>query len=187
MKIGNPVGMEPNDTLHGRENGMMKKLSALLLAAVLLLSAAGYAEATDLLGDWYLNTIVMEGTSVSAADMGYEMTMSLNEDGTVHIDAMGEAEEGTWKEEGGNVVIDTEYEAMTFTVGDDGSLTVDEGGVIMIFTREAPGPGFTPAELARVKEELRKEKLRADAYDTMIDIAEDMFKVPIRKKAGAKR
>lgn len=43
------------------------------------------------------------------------------------------------------------------------------------------------AELARVKEELRKEKLRADAYDTMIDIAEDMFKIPIRKKAGAKR
>lgn len=43
------------------------------------------------------------------------------------------------------------------------------------------------AELAKVKEELRKEKLRADAYDTMIDIAEDMFKVPIRKKAGAKR
>ena len=35
--------------------------------------------------------------------------------------------------------------------------------------------------------ELRKERLRADAYDTMIDIAEDMFKVPIRKKAGAKR
>lgn len=43
------------------------------------------------------------------------------------------------------------------------------------------------AELARVKEELRKEKLRADAYDTMIDIAEGMFKVPIRKKAGAKQ
>ena len=43
------------------------------------------------------------------------------------------------------------------------------------------------AELMKVKEELRKEKLRADAYDTMIDIAEDIFKVPIRKKAGAKR
>ena len=43
------------------------------------------------------------------------------------------------------------------------------------------------AELLKVKEELRKEKLRADAYDTMIDIAGDMFKVPIRKKAGAKR
>lgn len=43
------------------------------------------------------------------------------------------------------------------------------------------------AELLKVKEELRKEKLRADAYDTMIDIAEGMFKVPIRKKAGAKR
>ena len=43
------------------------------------------------------------------------------------------------------------------------------------------------AELMKVKEELRKEKLRADAYDTMINIAEDMFRVPIRKKAGAKR
>lgn len=43
------------------------------------------------------------------------------------------------------------------------------------------------AELMKVREELRKEKLRADAYDTMIDIAEEMFKVPIRKKAGAKR
>lgn len=38
------------------------------------------------------------------------------------------------------------------------------------------------AELLKVKEELRKERLRADAYDTMIDIAEDMFMVPIRKK-----
>ena len=43
------------------------------------------------------------------------------------------------------------------------------------------------AELLKVKEELRKEKLRADAYDTMIDIAEGMFKVPDKKKAGAKQ
>ena len=42
-------------------------------------------------------------------------------------------------------------------------------------------------ELLEMKEKLRKEKLRADAYDTMIEIAESTFKIPIRKKSGAKR
>lgn len=43
------------------------------------------------------------------------------------------------------------------------------------------------AEVARLKKELRHEKMRADAYDTMIDLAEDAFKIPIRKKSGAER
>ena len=43
------------------------------------------------------------------------------------------------------------------------------------------------AEVARLKKELRHEKMRADAYDMMIDLAEDAFKIPIRKKSGAKR
>ena len=42
-------------------------------------------------------------------------------------------------------------------------------------------------ELIEMKEQLRKEKLRADAYDTMIDLAESTFKIPIRKKSGAKQ
>src|SRR6056297_3567722 len=43
------------------------------------------------------------------------------------------------------------------------------------------------AEVARLQKELKREKLRADAYDTMIDIAESKLNIPIRKKAGAKR
>jgi len=43
------------------------------------------------------------------------------------------------------------------------------------------------AEVARLQKELKDEKLRADAYDIMIDIAESKFNIPIRKKAGAKR
>ncbi|MCX6309390.1 MAG: transposase [Bacteroidia bacterium] len=43
------------------------------------------------------------------------------------------------------------------------------------------------AEVARLQKALKDEKLRADAYDKMIDIAETNFKIPIRKKAGAKR
>jgi len=34
---------------------------------------------------------------------------------------------------------------------------------------------------------LRQEKMRADALDTMIDVAEEMFNIPVRKKAGTKQ
>jgi transposase len=43
------------------------------------------------------------------------------------------------------------------------------------------------AEVARLQAQLKHEKLRADAYDELINVAESMFKIPIRKKAGAKR
>ncbi len=42
-------------------------------------------------------------------------------------------------------------------------------------------------QVAYLKEALRKAELRADAYDTMIEIAESKFKIPIRKKAGVKQ
>ena len=32
-----------------------------------------------------------------------------------------------------------------------------------------------------------REKLRAKAFDTMIDVAEEMFNIPIRKKAGTEQ
>lgn len=56
-----------------------------------------------------------------------------------------------------------------------------------------PGEGLA-SEVARLEKELKEAKLalyqaqmRADVYDTMIDVAEEMFKIPIRKKAGTKR
>lgn len=42
------------------------------------------------------------------------------------------------------------------------------------------------AEVARLQKELRHEKMRADVYSTMVDVAEEMFHIPIRKKAGTK-
>lgn len=42
-------------------------------------------------------------------------------------------------------------------------------------------------ELLSVKKELMREKLRAKAFDTMIDVAEEMFNIPIRKKAGTEQ
>jgi len=35
--------------------------------------------------------------------------------------------------------------------------------------------------------ELKREKMRADFYETMVDVAEEMFNIDIRKKAGTKQ
>jgi transposase len=58
-----------------------------------------------------------------------------------------------------------------------------------------PGPASAPdkdvrilqAEVSRLQAQLKEAKLRADAYDEMINVAESKFKISIRKKAGAKR
>lgn len=42
-------------------------------------------------------------------------------------------------------------------------------------------------ENERLRAELKHEKMRSHAYDTMIDVAEEMFNIPIRKKADTKR
>lgn len=42
-------------------------------------------------------------------------------------------------------------------------------------------------ENKRLKAELAKAKMSADAYNKMIDVAERVFHVAIRKKAGAKQ
>jgi transposase len=43
------------------------------------------------------------------------------------------------------------------------------------------------AENARLQQELEMEQLRTRALNVMIDIAEREFKIPIRKKPGAKQ
>ena len=43
------------------------------------------------------------------------------------------------------------------------------------------------AELRKARKEAELEKLRAHAYDTMINIAEETFNIPIRKKSGTKQ
>ena len=43
------------------------------------------------------------------------------------------------------------------------------------------------AEIKRLEMELKREKLRADLNDEIINVAEQKFNIQIRKKAGAKR
>lgn len=41
-------------------------------------------------------------------------------------------------------------------------------------------------ELARMKKELDAANFRAHAWETMVDVAEEMFNIPIKKKVGTK-
>lgn len=43
------------------------------------------------------------------------------------------------------------------------------------------------ARIKKLESDLAYEKLRSEALSTMIDIAEDRFKISIRKKSGTKR
>lgn len=43
------------------------------------------------------------------------------------------------------------------------------------------------AENRRLNKALELEKLRAEAYNTMIDLAEKTFNIPVRKKSGTKQ
>ena len=43
------------------------------------------------------------------------------------------------------------------------------------------------AEVVRLQKALKDANMRAELYNKMIDVAEDMFKIPIRKKAGPKQ
>ena len=42
-------------------------------------------------------------------------------------------------------------------------------------------------ENKRLKKALTEERLRSTAYDKLIDVAEEMFKIPIRKKPDTKQ
>ena len=51
----------------------------------------------------------------------------------------------------------------------------------------APGVESLEEENARLRKELELAQLRAEGLEIMIDLAEKQFKIPSRKKSGAKR
>ncbi len=60
--------------------------------------------------------------------------------------------------------------------------------------KQSPAPSDYEKEMLslrleneRLRTELKHEKLRSHAYDKMIDVAEEMFNIPIRKKADTKQ
>ena len=128
----------------------MKKIIAILLSALLLCGTAALAE--DVTGAWYLSQFVMEDVAINPADMGMEMTLELNGDGTMIMSAPSdegeEKQEGTWTQADNVLTVVIDDTPQEFTVEeDDLRATMDETSY-MLFTREAPVGYVAPAKVA---------------------------------------
>lgn len=131
---------------------MMKKLFAMLLALMLLLGLTAFAEeeAYDYTGLWVLTGVSASGVTVDPTAVCLDMTMELYEDGTCTLVALGEEEAGAWVQiEGGVAVTDADAMTMNLLLNEEGALTVEQDGAMMIFTQESyamPLSGLTAAD-----------------------------------------
>ena len=126
---------------------MTRKLTALLLCLILLCSIA-VAEESGVTGTWYLSAMAAGETTVNAADMGIDMELTLNEDGTGSSRYAGaDPLEAVWTLEGTALTVTANETPIVFEVTQDGTLvnTDEENGASMIFSREKPTASYVPA------------------------------------------
>ena len=121
----------------------MKKLFCVMLALMMACAmlAVTAEDAADYLGDWYLVEMKMGDTGMNPSDLGMNMTMTVNEDGTVlNVSAYGDTAEeghGTWKlTENGLSVTDDTGVTVVFALNEAGQLVADMEGMGMVFGRE---------------------------------------------------
>ena len=136
----------------------MKKMLSLLTALMMLCAMLpAMAEGADVTGIWYLSSVMLGDTEMSPASIGMNLSFDLKADGTA-VAIMAGAEEtkeetATWAlNEEGALVITQDGTDSVFTVG-DGRLEGDLGGVIGVFTREAPVAEAAPAPVAAESED----------------------------------
>ena len=127
---------------------MMKKIAALALCLLLMLSAVCCAAEAELLtGVWYLSNVEMAGMSLVPSVLGLEVAMTLNADGTAVMASMGIAEKGAWSQEGDQVIVDTGNQNR-FTLA-DGRLRSEQDaatGMVLVFSRDiADAQAYTAA------------------------------------------
>lgn len=120
----------------------MKKLLAALLICLLTLSLPmALAEADVAVGTWYLHTVVLEGTEMNAADIGYDMIIIIEPDETASLSRAGqESITGTWKKDAESVTLEMSTTTWVLAIGDDESLTMEQDGTALVFRKEQPLP-----------------------------------------------
>ncbi|HPJ02510.1 MAG TPA: hypothetical protein PKU80_06695 [Candidatus Limiplasma sp.] len=124
---------------------MMKKFAALLLA-LLMIGTLATAQSFDFTGTWYLVSISAEGVTLNPADMGMEMSMTLNADGTGAVSTTGEEDKvASWALDGETLTVTADEEPLAFTVSEEGQLVAEAEGAVMTFGREPAAPGFVAA------------------------------------------
>ena len=161
----------------------MKKTVSLVLAlimACMLIPACAEVTAETVTGDWYAVEMVQDGMTINPGAMGMEITMILNEDGTMalNMSMMGEtqSEEGTWSIVDGKVSLISEEDesAVEFTLQEDGTLKGEDDGSTLIFSREAAA--LPAVEFAEINPDAQPEDFNGEwqfAYLSMAGITFD--------------
>ena len=128
----------------------MKKLLVVLVAMAMLLSAFCFAEEADLTGVWYLSMVAMEEQTMNAADLGMDMTLTLNADGTAAMEsvAMDVSEEGSWTADGNELGITFDGETAPASYEEGYLLLASDDEMQMVFSREEPAAFAAPAAVA---------------------------------------
>ncbi len=129
----------------------MKKLMCAILALALTLAMCfgALAEAADVTGTWYLNSVSMEDMELSAAMINMEATLTIGEDGSCEMVFGEESTTGTWETNstGSYLMTDAEGTVQEFTLV-DGVLMAEDEGMGMTFVREKPVlDTFVPGEV----------------------------------------
>lgn len=125
----------------------MKKLISLLLALAMMLGCIAFAEGVNYTGTWVLTGIEADGIQMGMSMlsmMGMDMTLILNEDGTLVLTSMGIDENGTWAVTENGIAITDDTETLEVAYQDE-ILAMDEGGTLMMFTREGAAPAVVEA------------------------------------------
>ena len=97
------------------------------------------------LGSWTVTEITMGGETHSAAELGMDMGVTFNADGTARVrNADGSTGETTWSVSDGAALLD----GIPLVPAEDGTLVAEQQGMRMVFAREggtAPEPEPEPA------------------------------------------
>ena len=112
----------------------MKRVIALLLAAVLLLTLAGCARAAG--GSYFLDYITADGYRMKASLFSMSITLELEEDGVGTANYNGTVLDVTWTDTGRKVIV----------TGPDGELEFTKDGKNLILHDEGTILFFAPVE-----------------------------------------
>ena len=103
-------------------------LSLILMSACLLACGSGSSEPVSIPGTWKLSKAKVNGITLPANQLGFEMSFTFNEDGSASMLYEGETTDGlTWRQDGDVVKLgaygidlyDFTFDGKTLTVHED--------------------------------------------------------------------
>jgi hypothetical protein len=134
----------------------MKKLISLILILCMACMLVPAMAEDDILGDWYLTEVTVEGMTINPVDMGMNMTYTFKDGGVLEVtgEMMGETntQTGTWSLDGSTLTMTAQEQDQAATFA-DGKITIEMDGQTGILTREVPAASEKAKTVAADSEE----------------------------------